>query len=345
MQYPWHRLAVQLCGLILLILQLLGSCAVSGQPQVVIYTSVDQHYAEPVLDDFERTTGIRVMALYDVEAAKTTGLANRLLAESAHPRADVFWNSEFTQTLYLKSKGVLAPFRPDVAEDLPAQHCDPEHFWHGTAPRARVLIINTEHVAPADYPVGMDDFLDETWPAEKIAMAMPMFGTTNTHATALYASWGPEAALAFFRSVKERGVRIEAGNSVVRDRVAEGDAWWGLTDTDDAAAAIERGAPVAVVFPDQQAGGIGTLTIPSTVAVVQGAPHPDEARLLVEYLLSVDTEQRLVDSGWCHFPRRAVLESANMPEVKDAESMTVSLEDMYKLLEQTRKELQMVFVQ
>ncbi len=53
---------------------------------VVVYTSVDQVYSEPVFRDFENTTGIKVLAVYDVEATKTTGLVNRLIAEKNYPK-------------------------------------------------------------------------------------------------------------------------------------------------------------------------------------------------------------------------------------------------------------------
>ena len=44
----------------------------SDQSEVVIYTSVDQIYSEPVLEKFEGETGIKVKAVYDVEAALAT---------------------------------------------------------------------------------------------------------------------------------------------------------------------------------------------------------------------------------------------------------------------------------
>lgn len=62
--------------------------------EVVIYAAQDQIYAEPILHEFEKETGLKVKAVYDSEAVKTTGLANRLLAERSHPQCDVFWGNE-----------------------------------------------------------------------------------------------------------------------------------------------------------------------------------------------------------------------------------------------------------
>jgi iron(III) transport system substrate-binding protein len=89
--------------------------------EVVVYTSLDQLFSEPILREFQAQTGVEVKAVYDVEASKTTGLVNRLIAEKDRPRADVFWNSEVGRTLVLKDKGVLERYRSPSAEDIPAQ--------------------------------------------------------------------------------------------------------------------------------------------------------------------------------------------------------------------------------
>ena len=61
---------------------LLTGCS-SGGGSVTVYTSQDQVYAEPILEQFEREAGVRVRAVYDSEAVKTVGLVNRLIAEKA----------------------------------------------------------------------------------------------------------------------------------------------------------------------------------------------------------------------------------------------------------------------
>ena len=139
---------------------------------VVVYASVDQVYAEPVLASFEAASGIRVLPVYDLEASKTTGLANRLIAERESPRADVFWSGEIVQTLRLKEKGVLAAYRAPAAAGLPDRCRDPEGYWTGFAGRARVFIVNTDLLSPESYPRSLDDVLDEGRPAEKIGLAL-----------------------------------------------------------------------------------------------------------------------------------------------------------------------------
>ena len=171
----------------------LSACQPSPSDRtVVIYTSVDQHYSEPILRAFQEKTGIRVQPVFDVEAAKTTGLVNRIIAEKDRPMADVFWSGEHVQTILLKEKGLLAPYDSPSAEGIPSQYRDRDHFWTGFAGRARVLLINTDLLSPEDAPRSLFDLLKPQWQGQKIGIAYPIFGTTATHAAALYAHLGPE---------------------------------------------------------------------------------------------------------------------------------------------------------
>ena len=328
---------------------LAGGCPDKAEPPrpqrlVVVYCSVDQDQSEPVLRAFEGLTGIRALPVYDVEASKTTGLVNRLIAEKARPRADVFWSGEYAQTILLKQEGLLAACTPPNAATLPAEYKDAESRWFGLAGRARVFLINTNLVPRADWPASLDDLLNPKWPAGRVAIASPLFGTTLTHAAALYALWGEETAHRFFAALQKRGLRVVPGNADVRELVARGEAQWGLTDTDDAAGAIARGAPVAVVIPDQKTGERGTLVIPGSVAVVAGGPHPEEAAALVNFLLSPKAEQMLVESGWCHVPLRAGAPRPLHVDASRVKALAVEPAEVCAQIQRAREELAALFV-
>ena len=96
-----------------------------------------------------------------------------------------------------------------------------------------------------------------------------MFGTTRTMAAAIYAQLGEAQAREYFQSIADKGVQVVDGNSVTKDMAATGQVAIGFTDTDDAKEAIEDGAPVVMVFPDQDEEGMGTLMTPSTAAFIK----------------------------------------------------------------------------
>lgn len=326
------------------VLFLFSACSPSRTERVVIYTSVDQVFSEPVLKEFTRQTGIQVLPVFDVEAAKTTGLVNRLIAEAKNPQADVFWSSEFAQMMLLKEKGILAPASPVQAAAIPAAYRDPQNLWFGFAGRARVILVNTEFVQADQYPRTYADLLDPRFPAEKIGIANPLFGTTSNEAAALYAHLGAEAARDFYTRLKARGVQVLDGNSVVRDQVVSGQIWYGLTDTDDACVAVARGAPVRLVFPEQAAARPGTLVIPNTVGLVKGGPNPGPAARLLDYLLSPAVEQALAGADFTHIPILSRAAGAGCLGQQEIRRLDLGLEEIYRWLEPAQADMREIFL-
>jgi iron(III) transport system substrate-binding protein len=311
---------------------------------VIVYTSVDQVYSEPVFRDFENRTGITVLPVYDVEAAKTTGLANRLIAEKTRPQADIFWSGEFGQTILLKNKSVLTAYSSPSAADIPRQFRDPEDYWTGFGGRARVFIVNTDKLTPDQYPHSVNDMSDSRYPGNTVGIAYPMFGTAATHAAALYSYLGKEKARDFFSNMSQRKVRVVDGNSVVRDLVADGQLAFGLTDTDDACGAVEKGKHVVIIIPDQQPGEMGTLVIPNTVALIAGSPHPAEAKTFIDYVLDRTTEDALVSSGWIQIPSRDVPTKTACMNITGIKAMNISYQDVYSGIPSTQKDLIEIFI-
>jgi iron(III) transport system substrate-binding protein len=329
-----------------IVLAALASCGgESGAPEeVVVYASVDQNVAEPVLERFEEETGIPVRAVYDVEAAKTTGLVNRLLAERDRPQADVWWSGEFAQTVTLAEAGVFVPYDSPSADDLPESLRPADDLWTPFGGRARVFIVNTDRLQPEEYPESIWDMVDPGVDGAEVAIAYPVFGTAATHAAALYAALGEERAREMFRDMAASGVRVVDGNAVVRDLVADGRLAFGLTDTDDACGAIERGAPVALVFPDQGPGEIGTLVVPNTVALVRGGEGEASATALIDYLLRPETTADLVEAGWLHVPLRDVEVTPPCVDASHVRAMDVDLATVAAQVERVKAEMAEIFV-
>jgi iron(III) transport system substrate-binding protein len=271
----------------------------SARNEVVIYVSQDRVFAEPVLQEFERRTGITVKAVYDTEETKTTGLVNRLLAEKNRPQADVFWSNEPVRTIVLKRNGVLASYRSPNAATIPDEFKDPEGYWTGFAARSRVIVYNTKLVKPEEAPQSMFDLTDPKW-KNQVAMADPRFGSTSFHAAALFVVLGDQRAEQYFRDLKANGVKIVDGNSVVRQMVSRGEVKVGWTDTDDVSVAKEAGEPVEMVYPDQQ--GLGAPIMPNMASLIQGGPNPENGKKLIDYLLSPEVERMLAESDAVQMP-------------------------------------------
>lgn len=280
-------------------------CDRSRRDTVVIYTSVDQVFSEPVFRACGESGELEVRAVFDTEETKSTGVLNRLLAEAAHPRADVFWSGDPVRPFVLVGRGLVEPYVSAETVAIPQAFRSPDGTWTGVAARARVLLVDRRQVGAAEQPDSIEDLVDPRWRG-RAAIANPLYGTTTIHAAALFRAWGDDKARAFFEALKANGVRVASSNGEVRRLVASGEVAFGLTDTDDAFGAVAEGQPVAVVYPDQ--AGIGTLVMPTTVELMRGGPNPQGGRRLIDCLLSATTELALAHNG-AHMPLREGLEA------------------------------------
>jgi len=283
----WVGLA-RMTGKILVGLAVLCASSVEGAT-VVVYVSEDQVFSEPILKDFERETGIEVKALYDTEETKSTGVMNRLIAEKNNPQADVYWANEPIRGEVLKQRGLAEPYFSSNAKDIAAAFKDSEGYWTGFSARARVLIV---HKRITDKPASILAYTDPRWKGRAV-IANPLFGTTTTQVAALFVTLGEERGRNFMNALKENGITISTSNGESADLVAKGEVDFGLVDSDDAVNRIRQGKPVEMICPDQGTGQLGCLILPNAALLLKGGPHPLEAKMLIDYLLSRETERKL----------------------------------------------------
>lgn len=284
-----------------------------SRDQVIAYCAQDQEYAELIFREFSRQTGIKIRAVYDNEAVKTVGLSNRLLAERTHPQCDVFWGNEELRTRQLAAQNV---FRET-------------NGWAAFGYRSRRIVINTNRLALASAPRSLLDLTNETWRG-KVALAYPQFGTTATHFHALRQYWGDERWQAWCRALAANKPFLVDGNSVVVKVVGRGEAWIGLTDSDDIAAGQHEGLAVAPLPMTEE-----TLLIPNTVGLVRGARHLEAAQRLFEYLRRREVAERLVAAK--------ALEGVSASEVA-APTLRVNWDALLADLEGTTAALNKIFL-
>jgi len=312
-----------------------GSPTSAASRTVVVFTAHDRIYSEPILAEFQRRTGITVEPVYDAEAAKTTGLINRLLARRDDQECDVLWNNEPTQTASLAQAGVLEPYRSPSAARIPATYRDPQDRWTGFAARVRLFVYNTKKFPTNPPPASLATFTDPAYRGQGV-IALPYYGTTFTHVGVLHQRRGAVWLKDWFTRAKDNGTAFAPGNGAACELVASGERSFGLTDTDDAHRAILEGKPIAFAIPD--AAEIGPILMPNTVALVKGAPHGAEAKQLIDYLLSADVERRLAEMDGAQIPLGEDLRDVATPWasiLKDATLKGLPTEDIAR----SRKEL------
>ena len=304
----------------------LAACEKKAPPQeVVVYTSVDDVFARPIAELFQKQSGVLVKLVPDTEETKSTGLLNRLIAENSKPVADVFWSGDPMRAAVLKSKGISQPYRSLNAAGMPAEFSDAAGHWSALSARARVIIMNTQFVPPAEQPRGLADFLDANWRG-KACIANPLFGTTSMHAAALFEVMGEEKARALFEGMRANGVRMLSSNGEVKRRVAAGEFAFGLTDTDDVHESVKEKKPVAAVYPD--ADSTGTLVMPNAAVLIAGAPHVENGRRFIDFLLTAQVEEELAKSAAQMPLRPGVPVPAGLKRIEEIRALRIDYEKL-----------------
>ncbi|MBY0262782.1 MAG: extracellular solute-binding protein [Phycisphaerales bacterium] len=343
-----------------------------GGEAVTVYCSADAEYAGPVFEAFTAATGIRVDAVLDTEATKTTGLVNRLLSERGSPKADAWWSSEPFGTIKLARAGVLARFRAAKAEEVmrgsrhgrwpeelrdvspDAVGTSDAPLWYGFGERLRVMVYNAERVELSGLPLaaGRLGLLTHSRFKGRVAIARPQFGTTRGHMAMLRAQHGDAALRAWLGALKANDVQILDGNATVVRTVASGKAHIGLTDSDDVFAGKRQGWPVEMMFEPFGTADTGTGTaspdladlppmgppsLPNTCAVIAGPRRVAAAGAFIEHLLSPATQRLLAASDSRNVPvdegLRRELASWVPPVPEGARAAARRLEDIEASIE------------
>lgn len=277
----------------------LGGCA--EDERLVVYCSVDETFSRQVLDRFEEKTGLKVAAVFDTEAGKATGLAKRIRAEAANPRADVLFSGELFHTILLARDGLLAAYDPPSAADIPDRYKDGQHRWTAIGLRGRVLAFDSARLKAQALPTRWEELAEERF-ASQTAFANPLFGTTWGHVAAMFALCGEQRGRAFLTGLRDGGGKMVDGNSSAVREVLAGHVGMCMTDTDDVRVARRRLPSLDQRYLDLGDGG--TLLIPSSVAVIKDCPHPELARELADFLVSAEVERLLAGSASGNIPVR-----------------------------------------
>lgn len=310
------------------------------QKSVVLYSSVDEGYSRQVAKQFEEQTGIQVKLVSDTEATKSTGLVNRLIAEKKRPVADVFWSGDVMRAALLKDLGLSESYQSSEGNEYPFN--DSDHAFSCGSGRLRLIMYNKDLISDSsNVPQSVEDLALPEF-SSRTCLANPLFGTTSMHAAVLFDQLGATPAKRFFEEFSANGGTMLSSNGEVRRRVSSGEFAFGLTDSDDVSVALADGKPVGFVVPDQGKSGKGTVLIPCAAVLIKNAPHADEGKQLVDFLVSEEVEHFMAQSMAAHFPLNVDLPAPEALGFGLNEIKVMSLE--YSRLAKITEELQNGFL-
>ena len=198
--------------------------------------------------------------------------------------------SSTDQSHYTKMKqdGWLQPYKPKNLPELVdafRSFNDPDGLFTATAAGLVLLTYNTSVVSPAEAPKKWSDLADPRW-KNKVSIGHPGFsGYVGTWVVQMKKLYGWD----YFKKLEQNKPRI--GRSI-NDTVTMLNAKESLVAAGPSATTLEsraKGNPLAVVYPED-----GAVLMVSASGIVKNAPAPNAAKLFMEYLLSREGNQVMV---------------------------------------------------
>lgn len=201
-------------------------------------------------------------------------------------QCDVLGSSDPSHFTYLKQRGLLVKYVPENDAGIieAFRRYDPDGFFHVTFAGGVGIAVNSEKVKPADDPRTWRDLLDTKW-KDRLAVGHPGFsgavGVWALQMKLLYgASYlkGLEAVKPLVgRSINDAPMTITSGERDVA-----------LVQYATAARLANRGAPLRIIYPED-----GSVLIVGPSGIIKGSPHPNAAKLFMEYLQSIENSDFL----------------------------------------------------
>jgi iron(III) transport system substrate-binding protein len=181
----------------------------------------------------------------------------------------------------MSERKLFAKYAPPNAAKLspPIQNYDPEGYYYPTQSAEVVMAYNTQKVSAADAPKGWHDLLDAKW-KDKITAGSPAYGAYAGNWVILMSKMYGWKYIEDFR--KNNPLVTRSGIDTV-NFLNSGESWVGVSPSASVLQSTDKGNPLQIVYPTD---GAVLMIVPS--AVMDKAPHPNAARLFLDFMLSAD---------------------------------------------------------
>ena len=253
--------------------------AAKKEGQVVFYTPLNINDSRPLLQRFEQKYPFIKTELLRLSAEP---LLNRIITEDRAGRnlVDVINNTVINP---LKKMRLVQPYRsPEHAAYL-EQFKDPEGYWASVNNNYYVLGYNNKLVSAKEAPTDWQDLLHPKWKG-KIGMDQEeyeWFGATVD-------VWGRERALKYHRALAQQQIHWRKGHTLISQLITAGEFPVGIVYAHRIESMKKAGAPIDWV---KTINPVFVALSPAGLAAK--APHPNAGKLLLDFMLSYESQQQL----------------------------------------------------
>lgn len=250
--------------------------------ELVVYTERKEPLVKPIFDRYERETGTTIRILSDGAPV----LIERLAAEGANTRADIFMSVDAGSLWLATERGLLAPLQsPALDAAVPANLRDPQDRWFALSQRARTIVYSTERVKPAQLST-YEALAGPEWKGKLCLRSSKKVYNMSLVAT-MIERLGEEKTEQVVRGwVANLAAPPFADDTLLASAIAAGQCDVGIINTYYLGRMQHDtpGFPVQVFWANQDGGGAHVNI--SGAGIVTASKHKAEAQKFLEWLAS-----------------------------------------------------------
>jgi phosphoglycerate transport regulatory protein PgtC len=234
---------------------------------------------------------------------KKTSAGVKYIQETAQNNtSDLMWASAPDAFEVLKSDGLLSPYAPK-AEGIPEKIGsypinDPDGYYIGFAGSGYGIMWNTRYLDHKKIPVPKEwEDLKKPVYHGHVGMSAPSrSGTTHLTVETVLQGDGWDKGWALWKEMAGNFKMVTERSFGVPEGVNSGDFGVGIVIDFFGFSSQATGFPVDFVYPSV------TTLVPANIAIVKNAPHAKAAEAFIEFLLSVEGQELLLDPAIRRLP-------------------------------------------
>jgi iron(III) transport system substrate-binding protein len=267
---------------VLVAVLLLAGLALAGAQAktVVAYTAHEDNIVAEMVPLFQKETG------YKLEFVKlgSGDVIKRVKAEATNPQCDVIWSIGGEQ---LEGDSALLEKYVPKEWDKVAPVFKVGTNWLPYTGIMNVFIVNTNLVKDADMPKKWSDLTAAKWKGKVCSATPDKSGSAYMQLNNVLLAYKDTGWDVYKKLLGNFFISASSGS--VPKYVNDGEAAIGITLEDNAFRYVQGGGPVKIVYPDE-----GAIAAPDGIALIKGAPHPDAAKVFIDWCLSKSAQDFLV---------------------------------------------------
>ncbi len=253
--------------------------------ELSFYTNLNIGESKPWLDAFEKKYPFIKTQLVRVGG---TAIASRILTEAQAGRH--LWDVAGPLMLYAKEilkRGLVGAYVSPERKSFRDEFRDKEGLWTALVLNTSTMMYNTKLVPPNMAPKSYDDLLHPFWKG-KISMDTELYEWFEGQMRVR----GREKGLEYMRKLKAQEPVFRRGRTAQAELVAAGEFAVTVEVYGHRAQEIkDKGAPVNWVAVEP------VLIHPLVGILAKNAPHPNAARLFMDFILSKEGQEKVRDEG------------------------------------------------